>query len=69
MKKVKLDSEYITLGQFLKWMNIIQTGGMAKWFLQNHEVRVNGELEIRRGRKLRNGDEIEIVGYKTFKIE
>lgn len=53
-----ISTEYITLGQLLKEVGIIDTGGMAKWFLAEHEVFVNGELENRRGRKLYPGDEV-----------
>ena len=34
MKHIKISTEYITLGQFLKLADVIQSGGMAKWFLQ-----------------------------------
>lgn len=68
MQTVKIDTEYITLSQFLKMTDIIQSGGMAKWFLQEYEVFVNGEIETRRGRKLRNDDTIEIEGIGSFKI-
>ena len=49
-KKVAISSEFITLGQLLKEEGIIPTGGAAKWFLREHEVKVNGEPEARRGR-------------------
>ena len=68
MQTVKIDTEFITLGQFLKMTDIIQSGGMAKWFLQEYEVFVNGEIETRRGRKLRINDTIEIEGIGSFKI-
>lgn len=68
-KIIRISGEYITLGQFLKLADIIDTGGMAKWFLQEHAVFVNGEEDRRRGRKLRNGDKVEISGYGSFIIE
>lgn len=52
MEKIKINTEYITLGQFLKIADIISSGGAAKFFLAENEVYVNGELENRRGRKL-----------------
>ncbi|MEH7117423.1 S4 domain-containing protein YaaA [Neobacillus vireti] len=67
-EKIKLDTEYITLGQFLKLADVIQTGGMAKWFLSEHEIIINGEQDQRRGRKLRAGDKIQIAGYGEFVI-
>ena len=54
------DEEYITLQSLLKVSNVISTGGMAKIFLEENEVRVNGELENRRGRKLYKGDRIDL---------
>lgn len=55
-------SEYITLGQFLKFAKIIGEGGEAKGFLSTHKVLVNGEEDNRRGRKLRGGDSVLIEG-------
>ncbi|TRZ36479.1 S4 domain-containing protein YaaA [Niallia circulans] len=66
--QIKIDTEYITLGQFLKLADIIQSGGMAKWFLSEHEVYINGEQDQRRGRKLRAGDKIEIPSIGTFTV-
>lgn len=64
--KIKIETDTITLGQFLKLADIIQSGGMAKWFLSEHIVLVNGEQEQRRGRKLIKGDLLEITGYGNF---
>ncbi len=69
MEQIKIDTEYITLGQFLQLADLISTGGMAKWFLGEYEVLVNGEQDQRRGRKLRHGDKIEIKAVnKIFTI-
>nr|WP_263323980.1 S4 domain-containing protein YaaA [Neobacillus sp. Marseille-Q6967] len=67
-ENIKLETEFITLGQFLKLADVIQSGGMAKWFLSEHEVFVNGEQDQRRGRKLRAGDKIKIAGVGEFLI-
>jgi ribosome-associated protein len=69
MEKVQISTEYITLGQFLKLAAVIDTGGAAKWFLQEHEVFVNGDLEDRRGRKLFPGDAVEIKNIGTYIVE
>lgn len=63
-KKIKIreDEEYITLNVLLKITDLIDTGGMAKFFLQNNQVFVNGEEENRRGRKLYRGDVIKVNG-------
>jgi ribosome-associated protein len=66
---VKIDTEYITLGQFLKLADLIQSGGMAKWFLQENDVFINDEQDQRRGRKLRSGDQIKVPGYGEYVIE
>ncbi|MGX1902468.1 S4 domain-containing protein YaaA [Thermolongibacillus altinsuensis] len=66
IREVKISTETITLGQLLKLTNVIETGGMAKRFLQTHEVLVNGELEQRRGRKLKPEDVVEIRDIGTF---
>ncbi|WP_026584871.1 S4 domain-containing protein YaaA [Bacillus sp. J33] len=68
MTEIQIDTEYITLGQFLKAADVIQTGGMAKWFLSEYEVFVNGEQDQRRGRKLRTGDKVEIPSVGEFTI-
>lgn len=69
MEQIKIHTEYITLGQFLQLADLISTGGMAKWFLSEYEVLINGEQDQRRGRKLRHGDKIEINGIdKVFTI-
>lgn len=53
-----IHTEYIKLQDFMKLCDAVPSGGMAKNFIQNGEVRVNGETETRRGRKLRPGDEV-----------
>ena len=46
------------LDQFIKWKNLVSSGGEAKTFIKSGSVRVNGEIEIRRGRKLNKGDKV-----------
>lgn len=67
-KEIEISTDFITLGQFLKLAEVIQSGGMAKWFLSEHEVYVNGEPENRRGKKLVNKDKVDIPGFGTFVI-
>ncbi len=50
----------ITLGQALKASNLVGSGGEAKVLIQAGEVRVNGEVETRRGRRLKEGDVVEV---------
>jgi len=54
----------ITLGQALKAINVAGTGGEAKVLIQAGEVQVNGEVETRRGRKLQEGDVVEVGDEK-----
>lgn len=68
MTEIKIDTEYITLGQFLKVADVIQSGGMAKWFLSEYEIFINEEQDQRRGRKLRSGDKVDIPGFGLFII-
>lgn len=64
MKEVNINTEYITLGQFLKLADIIQSGGEAKLYLSETNVLINGESDNRRGRKLRDGDVILVEDVK-----
>jgi ribosome-associated protein len=52
--------EGTTLGQALKSASVVGSGGEAKVLIQAGEVRVNGEIETRRGRKLQKGDVVEV---------
>ena len=54
----------IRLDQFLKLMDIAQTGGHAKLIIQNGEVQVNGETCTQRGKKLHTGDIVEFQSQK-----
>ena len=68
MPDIAITTEYISLGQFLKLSGCIDTGGAAKFFLQDAEVVINGEKDNRRGRKLYPGDKIEIKNYGVFTV-
>ena len=46
------------LDQFLKWRNLVSSGGEAKIFIKSGSVKVNGVIETRRGRKLNKGDKV-----------
>ncbi|HET7657779.1 MAG TPA: S4 domain-containing protein YaaA [Bacillales bacterium] len=65
---IQITTEYMTLGQFLKLADVIDSGGAAKIFLAENTVFVNGEPENRRGRKLYDGDQVEIPGIGQFLI-
>lgn len=65
--EIAISTEFITLGQFLKFADIIYSGAVAKMFLAENDVFINGEQDNRRGRKLREGDEVTIR-EKVYKI-
>lgn len=54
-----LDDNYIRLDNLLKFEGLAETGGHAKFLIQNGEVKVNGEVCTQRGKKLRKGDTVE----------
>ncbi|MEK6189656.1 MAG: S4 domain-containing protein YaaA [Carnobacterium alterfunditum] len=68
-KTIKINREFITLGQLLKHVNIISSGGMAKWYLAEHTVLVDTENENRRGKKLYPGSVVEIPNEGTYFIQ
>lgn len=68
MEVIKIETEQITLDQFLKWVNLCESGGQAKIMIQAGNVKVNGEKETRRGRKLQAGDIVEVQGNDSFLV-
>lgn len=56
----KLEDEYIELQNLLKVLGLVDSGAMAKNIIQDGLVRVNGEVDTRRGKKLRVGDIVEL---------
>ena len=60
--EIKISTEYITLGQFLKFAGIVDRGSDSKIFLQENVVLIDGEADNRRGRKLCGGETLEIDG-------
>lgn len=64
MIEISIDSEYIKLDQFLKLADIASTGGHAKFLILEGLVKVNGEVEIRRGKKLKPQDIVEVEENK-----
>ena len=63
-RNVPIRGEEIRLGQLLKLAGVADTGGEAKELLAAGEVRVNGEAETRRGRRLAGGDVVDAVGER-----
>jgi ribosome-associated protein len=65
MEKIELNGEIIRLGQLLKLAGLVDNGGEAKVRVQGGEVRVNGQVETRRGRQLQQGDRVEYGGRQV----
>lgn len=65
MDDVPIRDESIRLGQLLKLASLIEVGGDAKVVLADGLVQVNGEVEIRRGRQLRDGDVVALGGQSV----
>lgn len=68
MNVVKIHTEYINLGQFLKYVGVINNGGEAKEWLLYNKIYINSDLESRRGRKIYPGDSV-LIGKKKYLIE
>ena len=65
---MEISTEFIKLDSFLKAVNAVGSGGEAKLIIADGQVLVNGEVEFRRGRKLRPGDRVEIGGQR-YRVE
>ena len=61
---VEINTEFIKLDQLLKWANFTAAGAESKMFILNGEVKVNGEVETRRGKKIYDGYIVEFNGEK-----
>ena len=60
IEKVKISTEFIKLDQFLKWLAVVDSGSDAKQVILDGKVKVNDEVETRRGRKIYPECKIEI---------
>ncbi len=58
--KIEIIGEYIKLGQLLKKINMISTGGQAKMFIENHKITINGKKIEGRGSKIKPKDTVWI---------
>lgn len=67
MKEIKIETEFIKLDSFLKWVGIATLGSEAKIYIKSGDIKVNGEVELRRGKKLRKDDIVE-YDNETYKI-
>lgn len=68
IEKVKISTEFIKLDQFLKWIAVVDSGSEAKEVILDGKVKVNNEVETRRGRKIYPEYKVEIFN-KTYIVE
>ena len=68
IEKVKISTEFIKLDQFLKWIAVVDSGSEAKEVILDGKVKVNDEVETRRGRKIYPEYKVEIFN-KTYIVE
>jgi len=69
MEKIEIKTETINLDQFLKWANIVMSGGEAKYLIKEGKVKVNGEVELKRGKTLNIGDTVTLIeADRTYKV-
>lgn len=68
IEKVKISTEFIKLDQFLKWIAAVDSGSEAKEVILDGKVKVNDEVETRRGRKIYPEYKVEIFN-KTYIVE
>ena len=66
--EIRIRDEFIKLGQALKLAELVSDGVEAKYVINDGLVKVNGEVETQRGKKLYPGDTVSYNG-KTFKVE
>ena len=67
MNEVKIETDIIKLDSFLKWAGIACLGTEAKYYIKNQDIKVNGEIETQRGKKLIKGDLVEF-NNEVYKI-
>lgn len=68
MEKIKIDTDYIKLGQLLKLAGVADSGVHAKIIIANEEVCVNGNIEIQRGKKIYPEDVVSIEGFEDLLV-
>ena len=66
--EITIRDEFIKLGQALKLAGVVEDGVQAKYEIQDGNVKVNGEVETRRGKKIRPGDLIEVEGNSIMVV-
>lgn len=65
-EEIKINTEFIKLDSLLKFSGIAETGSMAKMFVQDGKIKVNGEVCTARGKKIRSGD---MVSFRNIDLK
>jgi Uncharacterized conserved protein len=68
-QEIVIEGTEIELNQFLKLSRAVSSGGEGKALIQQGAVRVNGEVETRRSRKLRSGDVVRLAGRGIYRVK
>ena len=68
MDKITIHTENIQLDQLLKWAGIVESGGQVKLMLEDELIKVNGNVETARRRRLYDGDIVELQGVGSWQV-
>jgi ribosome-associated protein len=68
MENIKIHTEFIKLNQLLKWVNAAESGAAANHMITESLVKVNGEVETRKGKKIYPGDLVEVEAIGSFLV-
>lgn len=60
MEEIRINGDYIKLDQFLKLVNIVESGGQAKFIIKNGDVKLNKDTVYERGKKIKKGDTVTV---------
>ena len=63
--EIKIHTDFIKLDSLLKYAGVVETGGIAKEIIAEERIKVNGEICTMRGKKIRNGDRVQIEEIDT----
>lgn len=69
MRTIEISTEFIKLQQLLKLADIVGYGSDAKMLILNGQVKVNGEIAGERGKKVREGDIVEVEGEEALTVK
>ncbi len=66
LEEIRIETDFIKLDQFLKLCGVAQTGGQAKMMIADGLVKVNGEVSLQRGKKIRKDDKVVVDDTYSF---